>query len=40
MSQETASTVTEPFEIELFDFLRVVNGGASQDSNELLHKKF
>ena len=36
MSEETSSTVTGPFEIDLFEFLRVVNEGASQDSNELL----
>ena len=39
MSQETASTVTEPFEIDLFEFLRVVNEGVSQESNELLHNQ-
>ena len=36
MSEETASSVAGPFEIDLFEFVRVVNEGASQDSNEML----
>ena len=39
MSQETASSVTEPLDIDLFEFLCVVNEGESQDSNELLHNQ-
>ena len=39
MSQETASAVTEPFEIDLFEFLCVVNEGVCQESNELLHNQ-
>ena len=34
MSQETQSTATEPFEIDLDEFMRLVNEGAPQRSNK------